>query len=100
MKTIPVGTFKAECLGLIDYVQAHGGEIVITRRGKPLAKLVPMQNTKTQSILGFMKGRAKIVGDITEPIMTDQDVARRERQLDKLNKSSRIHRAGVVRTLW
>lgn len=86
MKTIAAGKFKAECLALLDDVHDHGEEVVITKRGKVMAKLVPVQNKRPHSILGLMKGRFKIVGDIMEPTMTDEDVARWERESDELNK--------------
>ena len=78
MKTIPAGKFKAQCLALIDDVYEHGGEVLITKRGKPKAKLVPIAEAKPGSIFGFLKGKAKIVGDIVSPIVEpwewDQDV--------------------------
>jgi prevent-host-death family protein len=39
MRTIPAGEFKAKCLALMDEVAATGDEIVITKRGKPVARL-------------------------------------------------------------
>lgn len=86
MKTIPAGKFKAQCLALIDDVHDHGEEVLITKRGKVMAKLVPAQKKRPDDILGFMKGRFNIVGDIMEPTMTDEDVARWERAWDELNR--------------
>ncbi len=40
---IPAGEFKAKCLKLMDQVRESGKEIVITKRGKPVAKLVPLE---------------------------------------------------------
>ena len=58
------GVFKAKCLHLMDEVQKYHKEIVITKFGKPVAKLVPVEETKPKSMFGCMKGTIKIYGDI------------------------------------
>ncbi len=68
MKRIPAGKFKAECLALMDHVRDSGEEIVITKRGKPVAKLVPADpEARPKSLFGFMKGTVKVHGDIIGP---------------------------------
>jgi prevent-host-death family protein len=57
------GAFKAQCLGLLDEVAQQRKEIVITKRGKPVARLVPMDQAKP-SVFGRMKGTGEILGDI------------------------------------
>ena len=42
MRTIPAGRFKAECLRLLDEVAETGETIVVTKRGKPVAKVEPV----------------------------------------------------------
>ena len=64
---IAAGEFKAKCLGLLDEVQRQRKEVVITKRGKPVAKLVPMVDTPA-SFIGSMKGTMEIIGDIVSPI--------------------------------
>jgi prevent-host-death family protein len=64
--SIPAGRFKAECLKLMDEVQDRHCEIVITKRGKPVAKLVPSED-KRPDIFGYMKGTVTILGDIVGP---------------------------------
>lgn len=60
--------FKAKCLQLMDDVQKYQREIVITKYGKPVAKLVPVKDKKrTPSIVGLLEGSAKIYGDLTKP---------------------------------
>ncbi len=66
-RAIPAGEFKARCLALMDDVQARGGEYVITKRGAPVAKLVPVR-VEPRRLLGSMKGTIKILGDIVGPI--------------------------------
>jgi prevent-host-death family protein len=67
MKQIPSGTFKARCLAVMKRVQATGEPIIVTKRGTPVVKLVPVQSGKVD-IFGFMAGKVKIVGDIESPI--------------------------------
>ena len=64
MKTIPAGQFKAKCLQIMDEVAAGRESVLITKRGKPVARLVPID--PAPSILGYMAGRMEIVGNITE----------------------------------
>lgn len=71
-KTISAGNFKAQCLALMDQVEAQRSEIVITKRGKPVAKLVPIESAP-RSIFGCMAGTAQILGDLVEPVMDPND---------------------------
>jgi len=65
MKTIATGRFKAQCLGLMDQVQATREAVLITKRGKPVAKLVPAEGTeKDRDVFGCLRGVMEIVGDI------------------------------------
>ena len=69
MKKIAAGKFKANCLAIMDEVQKKRISVVITKRGKPVAKLVPM-NGKKDEIFGFLVGKGKIVGDVVKPALT------------------------------
>jgi prevent-host-death family protein len=60
MKTIPAGEFKAKCLALLDEVRDSHTEIVVTKRGKPIAKLVPIAQEPSRSTLGQLSGTVKI----------------------------------------
>ena len=73
-KTIPAGQFKVHCLAIMDEVQAKRTTIVITKRGKPVAKLVPVEQEK-DDIFGFFKGKGKIEikGDIVSPALTPEE---------------------------
>jgi prevent-host-death family protein len=68
-KTRQVGaaSFKANCLRLIDEVAQQRAPLVITKRGKPVAKLVPIDE-KPIDLFGYMAGTIKICGDIVSPI--------------------------------
>lgn len=72
MKTIAAGIFKAHCLAIMDEVQAKRQAVVITKRGKPVAKLVPVEKEK-DDIFGFFKGKIKITGDIVSPALTPEE---------------------------
>ena len=62
-KIIDASEFKARCLRVLDEVQATGREVVITRRGKPVARLAPIGPART-SLRGAWKGKARLHGDI------------------------------------
>ena len=68
MKTMAAGTFKTNCLAVLNEVQAKKEPVLITKHGKPVAKLVPLDETK-DSIYGFFQGKGTIVGDIVAPAM-------------------------------
>jgi prevent-host-death family protein len=63
---IPAGEFKAKCLKLLDEVHQQRRQIVITKRGKPVARLVPLAED-LPDIFGRMKGTGEILGDIVSP---------------------------------
>ena len=68
-KTMPAGEFKAKCLKVMDQVQARRQGVTITKRGKPVAMLVPVEENP-DPIFGFLKSKGKITGDIVGPILT------------------------------
>jgi len=61
MKQIAAAKFKEQCLALIDRVDKDG--LVITKRGKPVAKLIPI-SSDSASLIGSLKHRVRIKGDI------------------------------------
>jgi prevent-host-death family protein len=67
MKTIAAAEFKARCLTLMDDVHQTREPVVITKRGKPVAKLVPFGNDERE-FLGRLEGIIQIVGDIESPV--------------------------------
>ncbi len=66
-RTIKASEFKAKCLKLMDEVAESGEEIVITKNGRPVSKLVPYRK-KPESLFGIDKGRIQILGDIVSPM--------------------------------
>jgi prevent-host-death family protein len=66
---IAAGRFKAGCLSLMDRVAETGAEYVITKHGKPVARLGPIRKSaKRSSVFGCMKGTSRILGDIVSPL--------------------------------
>lgn len=65
-QAIPAGEFKAKCLQLMDMVNREGVELVITKRGQPVAKLVPIEPVSA-SPFGWMEGTVQLLGDIVAP---------------------------------
>jgi prevent-host-death family protein len=66
-RIIKASEFKAKCLAVIDEVERTRQPIVITKRGKPVAELVPHKR-QGRNFLGIFKGKMEIVGDIISPI--------------------------------
>ena len=64
--------FRAKCLGLMDEVAETGREIVITKRGRPVARLRPVRPVR-KSMFGRDKDIIKIHGDIGAPIDVEWD---------------------------
>jgi prevent-host-death family protein len=67
MKTMTAGKFKMQCLKVIDRVNATREPVVITRKGRPIAKLVPAGRPK-ENFFGCLAGIIEIVGDIESPV--------------------------------
>lgn len=80
-RTMKASEFKARCLKLMDEVQESGEEIVITKHGRPVSKLIPFRK-KPKTLFGAGRGRMKITGDIVSPMpaewFEDPDDSRKE----------------------
>jgi prevent-host-death family protein len=70
-KHVAATEFKANCLRLMDEVAQQRRPIIITNRGKPVAKLVPVEE-EVIDLFGRMAGSIKICGDIISPIDEDE----------------------------
>jgi prevent-host-death family protein len=67
MKTLRAAEFKAKCLSVMEEVRQKREPVLITKRGKPLAKLVP-PDQKSNDLIGRLSGVIRITGDIESPI--------------------------------
>jgi prevent-host-death family protein len=72
MKTMPAGQFKARCLKVMDDVRSTREPVIITKRGRAVAKLVPVEG-QPDDVFGCMKGEVEIVGDIVSPAVPLED---------------------------
>lgn len=61
MKEIPAAKFKEQCLALLDRVGPEG--LVITKRGRPVARLLPIED-HSAALIGALRERVTINGDI------------------------------------
>ena len=66
VRVLTASEFRAQCLKLMDEVAAGAGEIVITKRGRPVARLVRPREPPPDPF-GSEKGRVQILGDIVSP---------------------------------
>ncbi len=72
MKQMAAGEFKARCLRVMEQVRKTREPVVITKRGKPVAKLVPADKIP-DDVFGCLRGVFKIVGDIESPVVPPEE---------------------------
>lgn len=65
---IAVTEFKAKCLKVMKDLSTTRQTVIITKRGKPIAKLIPLEPEPDAKLFGYMAGTATIVGDIVSPV--------------------------------
>jgi prevent-host-death family protein len=73
MKTLAAGKFKTNCLAIMDEVKAKREPVLITKHGKPVAILTPVEETGDDPIFGFYKDKITVVGDIVSPVVPLED---------------------------
>ena len=71
---VPVTKFKAQCLEMVETVHRKRTSIIISKRGKPVAKLVPLEVGPAPRLYGSMKGTLREIGDIMAPIEDEWQV--------------------------
>ena len=71
-RTIPAGEFKNRCLALMDEVNETGAEIVITKHGRPVSRLVPAERSAPE-MWGRYRGQVRITGDVVSPAVPAED---------------------------
>jgi prevent-host-death family protein len=72
MKTVAAGKFKAHCLSMIEEVNTTREPVLITKRGRPVAKLVAADKN-ADKFIGRLEGIIQIVGDIESPVTPLED---------------------------
>ena len=71
---ITAGKFKAQCLRIMDEVHKNHREVIITKYGKPVAKLVGVNSQTKSPLFGFLKDTVIIKEDIISSINEGWDV--------------------------
>ena len=67
-ESMPISEFKATCLAVLERVRRTGTPVLVTRRGEPIAEIVPPSLASTgQGWLGGMRSTATITGDLIAP---------------------------------
>ena len=71
---IPISKFKAHSLALLERVRRSGRSIIVTKRGEPIAEVVPPSTaTLGTDWIGSMQGTARLRGDILAPAAKSSD---------------------------
>jgi prevent-host-death family protein len=78
--TVAATEFKARCLELMDRVAEGRETYVITKRGRPVAKLVPTDPPRKESVFGSMADQTESVGDLDAFLRTAREWKEIERQ--------------------
>jgi len=74
MESVPISKFKATCLTLLERVRRTGKPILVTRRGEPVAEVVPPSVRPTKAAwLGSFASTGRIVGDIVSPATDERE---------------------------
>jgi len=74
LSTIAISEFKATCLAVLERVRRTGTPVLVTRRGVPVAEIVPPSAASLgRSWLGSMRGTAAITGDLVEPVVAPEE---------------------------
>jgi prevent-host-death family protein len=71
MKMMPAGKFKAQCLAVLDEVETRRECVTVTKNGRPVAQMVPLELDENPLRAFFIGG--KIVGDIMSPVVAAED---------------------------
>jgi len=67
---INAAEFRMNCFKILDHVQMTHKEVIITKRGKPVARLLHItQDNDNDPLLGSMEGLVETVGDLTDPVI-------------------------------
>jgi prevent-host-death family protein len=73
MHTVAIGKFKQTCLRLLEEVRQTGRPILITKRGRAVAQVIPPSRSLRGSFAGAMRNRGTILGDIVGPASSRGD---------------------------
>jgi prevent-host-death family protein len=72
MRTMAASEFKARCLRVMEEVRTRRESVLITKKGRPVARIVPAEKPR-EDIFGCLKGIVQITGDIESPVVPSSD---------------------------
>ncbi len=75
-RTMRAADFKAKCLDVLDQVAERREPVVVTKRGKPVAQVVPIVK-RPKRLWGAMKGEIEVRGDIVSPLDVEWEAMKR-----------------------
>jgi len=73
VETINASEFKAKCLSILDRVHDTGERVLILKRGKPVAELIPASNAEARYPQQALAGSVTLTGDVIEPVLPEAD---------------------------
>ena len=73
MRSIKASEFKAKCLAILDEVSRTGEPVLVLKRGRPVARLLPPMMSEAKHAQLTLKGTFEILGDILEPVLPAED---------------------------
>ena len=71
MVTLNASDFKARCLAILDQVRDTGEPVLILKRGKPVAQLIPARSRSSRYPQDDLRGTVEIVGDVVAPAVPE-----------------------------
>ena len=74
MQTMAISDFKAHALRAIDSVAKSGEEILVTKRGKPMVRVIPYHDDEEKNVPGLLAGALVEEVDVSSPIDAEWDV--------------------------
>jgi prevent-host-death family protein len=66
---VAAAEFKAKCLQVMDQVAKSKRPMIVTKRGKPMVRIVPVDEPMEDDVFGCLAEKFEIIGDIEEPAL-------------------------------
>ena len=75
-ETVSASHLKAKCAEVLDRVERHKTSLIVTRRGRPIARLVPFEKDASLALYGSLSGSVRFWGDVIEPLEVEWEAKR------------------------
>ena len=75
MRDLGAAEFKAKCLAILDEVARTGEPVLIRKRGRPVARLVPVTDVEQGYPQDSLLGTVRIMGDVVAPALSSDEWA-------------------------